>query len=545
MISNTLNHYIDIDANANFKENNNTIAQSLFPAEVWCHIVSFCDVKTALSISSLCKYIHFAIKKELPKKFYCKRVPNNCDAYSIKNYKEFIAPMLENLDAKTKNTIDLHLDNLKNIKITPAVENEFSAFLFSKLANTARIIPIFTSIINELELNQVEDCIADFSINCCAIRFQASQNKIHIYQFNFQANIDLLEIISPVRANQRIIEIQFTDENNLLVLIGNDIERNLTLALFELNLDNTFETSKVNNLWHYTINNFGILYHTKAAILPNSNDKKIILIKYNSEDNQETLLLTIQDSNYTIQKYNFYNIKQTPFSQVNEIIFCNNNLDLALITKSRHNNKELHLLARNNNKSNFMEQKLPIQEYFYLYEYHTDLQFNKSGSICIYINHPGAGEIVLLNKIAGKWYLAMYLKDSRYYGLRLTLDEKNIFVIRSYKDCYGDDRKNNLEVMPIEDKILTSALAPLYTRKRKPSNNSTIRYKNFHPLVKDIDKRITKFTIHPSGLAVFACKNRSNNTTINIIYPKKPTRSEAVKHLGSKVAYYTKKVFYD
>jgi hypothetical protein len=552
MISNTAG--LCINANVNLTANNNIEEKPFFSAKIWRHIVSFCGISTALSINRSCKYIHFVTKEDLQKKIemalYCKRVPDNCDAYSIKNYKEFIAPILENLDAKTKNIIDLHLDNLKKSKITSTIENTFSAFLFNSLAHTAKNIPTATSVINELELNQVTEHIMNFANNCYVARFSHSQNKIHIYQFNFQANIDLLEIISPTVVNEYIIKMQFTNKNNLLVLIRNNIENKLKLALFELNLGNTSDISKVNQLWSYTTNNFGILHFAKAVIFPNSNDSKIILIKHDSKENQETFLLTINDSNYKIHKYNFYDIKQTPFSQIHEIIFCNNGLDLALITEDRSYNKELYLLARNNNTERFIEQQLPIFDTSdLLYRYYKDLQFNKSGSICIYISQ--GYKIVLLNKIAGKWYFSMHLQDSYYYGLSLTLDEKNIFIIRAYKDFKNNDCKQQLEVMPIEDKILTSVPTPFYTRKYI-IKGTTIGYKNFHHLVKKDINRITEFTIHPSGLAVFACDNLAafnynieRNTKIKIIYPKQFTKFDTVNHLGSKLAYYTKKVFYD
>jgi hypothetical protein len=236
-----------------------------------------------------------------------------------------------------------------------------------------------------------------------------------------------------------------------------------------------------------------------------------------------------------MQEFILYNRKSVPYKEIVDFIFSDNGLELALISNN-HNGYQgkFHLFSRSSDKGNFIVKSLPkIDDHRDLYSYNRGLKFNKLGNICVFINDAGS-KVVMLNKVNGEWYIAMILSDSWYYGLGLTQDEKNIFFIRAYKDTIVDEFSHNLEVMPIEDKILKSIPAPCYIRKC--SDKRTVGYKNFHSLEQDTN--YNNFTMHPSGLAVFVWDKREN--TVKAIFPQKLTAMNKSKVLFTKARYYTR-----
>jgi hypothetical protein len=515
-------------------ETNNN--QGYLPAEIWENIVKFCDIKTTYILTTLCKFNYLLITPLLQRKIY-QQVPNNCLSYSIDSYKTFIGPMLEDFDPETKLKIDEYLQNNKENK---NIDNTFCNFIFQQLASTAKKLRTATGSVTQNLSNNIIKFKVNFKSNHCAIQFKDSMHLIKIYRIDYPINLTKLIDINCIN-DESIACLKFTPENNLLILLDNRIEKHsLRFVLYQLNLEGKNTTKK---LWDCKIDHIEgyktyKLSLNKAIMFPCSNDKKLLLIK----DYKPYLIKVGDSSSYNIENFIIpYIPHKSPIygNKVSTFIFSANGLELAAIV-GYYPNKSLHLFSRSNNEENFIEKSLPkLKEkndgLLSMYQYFRGLTFNNSGSVCIYINN--ARKLIMLNKINGEWFCAMLLLDNSYHRLGLTLDEKNIFVLKTCKDTENDDTSMNLEVMGIEDKLLKSATDPYY--KRNNCSITPIKYKNFFPLLEDTF--VAKFYIHPSGLALFSYAKEREGSRLNIITPRQLTTKENRNLKLEKIRYYTKK----
>jgi hypothetical protein len=106
-----------------------------------------------------------------------------------------------------------------------------------------------------------------------------SVQALNIHQFYFPPKIEELGTISCLGINEYITEIQFTPQNNLLVLVeSTDGKYSIKLILFKLNLE-VNNILKAHQLWSHAIKNIGCC--NRAIIFPNSDDKNLLIYTNN------------------------------------------------------------------------------------------------------------------------------------------------------------------------------------------------------------------------------------------------------------------------